>query len=389
MFLQLALLPATAAAALAGSPRPSGSHRRSQRSPAASPSPDAAENSVLEVALPAPLCITYATEASCVESWLSTHGREPVFGFDTETRPSYRKGEVFAPATLQLSTAADCLVVHLSHLDAPLPTALVELLAGDALKVGLGIDDDAVELWLHHGLEVNGRVELCSMEGAAKGSSLAALAEATLGVPLGKSKRLTMTPWDKRPLCQSELAYAAVDAWAGHACHAALGGGAGQSQPVAERSCAELFARRRVRRVLREQLAALDAEISDAGLPHAGPWPTAGSRQGKRQVKAVRQHIARIRSDVFRLLAADEAVASGAGDQEASAKAARRAEAKAQAAAARVATARAQAQAREEVRGAARQKEEAKAAARAEAAQEARRRQKQRRAGREKPGQAP
>ena len=197
LLLHLALLlPSGAtAAALVGPPQ---SRRRTPppKPSAADASPAAAENAVLQVELPTPLRITYATESSCVESWLCARQHEPAFGFDTETRPAYRKGEVFAPATLQLSTATDCLVVHLAHLEAPFPAALVEVLASpDALMCGLGIDDDAIELWLHHGLEVYGRVELLSMPGASKGSSLAGLSEALLGARLGKSKRLTMTRW--------------------------------------------------------------------------------------------------------------------------------------------------------------------------------------------------
>ena len=140
------LLLATAAA-LAGPPQ----SRRCQPppKPSAAASPAAAENAVLQVELPTPLRVTYATEASCVESWLCARRHESAFGFDTETRPAYRKGEVFPPATLQLSTANDCLVVHLAHVEAPFPAALVEVLASaDTLKCGLGIDDDAIELWL-------------------------------------------------------------------------------------------------------------------------------------------------------------------------------------------------------------------------------------------------
>lgn len=261
------------------------------------------------------------------------------------------------------------------------------------------------------------------MPGASKGSSLAGLSGALLGARLGKSKRLTMTRWDKRPLLNDELAYAAVDAWAGHACHGALlqrradaGGGRSQGQGqhdtgaaaedvgvgdgggtghgrgafspgVVERSCAELYARRRVRRILRDGFVALDSELSEAGLPHAGPWPSAKSRQGKRQAKEVRRHISRARSSVFKLLAADSAVVSGGGggsigEPAVSVKGTRRAQAVAQAAAAQTATARAQAQAREMVRSAAQQKEEARAEARDTAAEEVKRVRRERRAQR-------
>ena len=231
--LTLLLPSVTTAAALAGPPQSRRRHPPARPS-AAEASPAASENTVLQVAQPMPLSITYATESSCVESWLSARRHEPAFGFDTETRPAFRKGVVFAPATLQLSTATDCLVVHLAHLEAPWPAALVEVLASpETLMCGLGIDDDAVELWLHHGLEVFGRVELLRMPGASKGSSLAGLAETLLGVRLGKSKRLTMTRWDKRPLRNDELAYAAVDAWAGYACHGALLQGQGERSAAA------------------------------------------------------------------------------------------------------------------------------------------------------------
>ena len=185
--LTLLLPSVTTAAALAGPPQSRRRHPPARPS-AAEASPAASENAVLQVAQPMPLSITYATESSCVESWLSARRHEPAFGFDTETRPAFRKGVVFAPATLQLSTATDCLVVHLAHLEAPWPAALVEVLASpETLMCGLGIDDDAVELWLHHGLEVFGRVELLRMPGASKGSSLAGLAETLLGVRLGKT----------------------------------------------------------------------------------------------------------------------------------------------------------------------------------------------------------
>ena len=95
---------------------------------------------------------TYATTAECIEEWLIREcDEEATLGFDTETRPAFRKGEVHPPATLQLSTATATLVVPLLHLDAP-PALLLDTLASTHIaKVGVGIDDDAIELWLHHG----------------------------------------------------------------------------------------------------------------------------------------------------------------------------------------------------------------------------------------------
>ena len=54
--------------------------------------------------------VTYATTAPAVHSWLEAHV-EPccVLGFDTETRPSFKKGQVHPPAVVQLSTTDACL----------------------------------------------------------------------------------------------------------------------------------------------------------------------------------------------------------------------------------------------------------------------------------------
>ena len=67
--------------------------------------------------------------------------RESVLGFDTETRPSFKKGENYSVSLLQLSTSDEAFLFRLNHLG--LPDDLVSLLADrDILKVGVAILDD-------------------------------------------------------------------------------------------------------------------------------------------------------------------------------------------------------------------------------------------------------
>ena len=152
-----------------------GTPGRRRQSPAAASSsaPAAAENAPLPLSPNLPnegggfnpageLQVTYATEGRCIEEWFAREcgSGAAVLGFDTETRPSYQKGQVYPTATLQIATASAVLVVHLLHLDA-MPAVLVDALASEAtLKIGVGVDEDAIDLWLHHGLEVNGRLDL-------------------------------------------------------------------------------------------------------------------------------------------------------------------------------------------------------------------------------------
>ena len=71
--------------------------------------------------------------------------RERVIGFDTETRPSFRKGRVDAPSLVQLATEEAVILVQLSWL--PLSERLAALLSDPLhVKTGVAIGDDMREL---------------------------------------------------------------------------------------------------------------------------------------------------------------------------------------------------------------------------------------------------
>ena len=67
-----------------------------------------------------------------------------LLGFDTETRPSFRKGRRNDPALIQLATGNAVYLVQLARL--PFGPHLVEILANpDQVKAGVGIRDDMLE----------------------------------------------------------------------------------------------------------------------------------------------------------------------------------------------------------------------------------------------------
>jgi hypothetical protein len=193
LLLLLGALPQPAAWGRGTTPNANAGRRRK---PATSSGPAAEENGAIlfEAGEGHRIEVTYATTSECIERWMIREcNNASVLGFDTETRPSYRKGEVYPPALVQLSTATATLVIHLLHLDV-IPPVLVDTLASDAiLKVGVGVDDDAIDLWLHHHLDVNARLDLSRMGASEKPSSLRALCEEVLGVRLDKSSSLTLT----------------------------------------------------------------------------------------------------------------------------------------------------------------------------------------------------
>ena len=66
---------------------------------------------------------------------------QPLIGFDTETKPSFRKGEVNQVALLQLATANQAFIFRLNHIG--FPASLRSLLEKEnVVKVGAAVHDD-------------------------------------------------------------------------------------------------------------------------------------------------------------------------------------------------------------------------------------------------------
>ena len=77
-------------------------------------------------------------EADKAVAYLSKY---PMIGFDTETRPSFKKGQRYKVSLIQLSTDDTCFLFRLNYMGFP---GSLEHLLGNAniLKVGLSLQDD-------------------------------------------------------------------------------------------------------------------------------------------------------------------------------------------------------------------------------------------------------
>ena len=69
----------------------------------------------------------------------------PILGIDTETRPSFRRGEMHKVSLLQIANEEICFLFRLNEIG--FPPSLVDLLADkNVLKVGLSLHDDFMML---------------------------------------------------------------------------------------------------------------------------------------------------------------------------------------------------------------------------------------------------
>lgn len=152
-----------------------------------------------------------------LEEWkqaLSDLRADGVLGFDTETRPTFRKGKVNAPSLIQLATERAVYLIQLSWL--PFGPHLAEVLADPAIiKAGVGIRDDMRQLAKVHAFEPAGLVDLGNVARAHKLSSqgLRTLAANFFGWRISKGSQCSN--WSLMQLSQRQIAYAATDAWIG------------------------------------------------------------------------------------------------------------------------------------------------------------------------------
>ena len=137
---------------------------------------------------------------------------QEVLGFDTETRPTFRKGKVNDPSLVQIATETMVYLVQLAWL--PLEGSLCSVLAdASILKAGVGIRDDMRELTRLHPFEPAGLVDLGSAARAHRLSTqgLRTLAANLFGLRISKGSQCSN--WSLMDLSQKQIDYAATDAW--------------------------------------------------------------------------------------------------------------------------------------------------------------------------------
>jgi ribonuclease D len=150
---------------------------------------------------------------------------ETVVGFDTESKPTFFKGQVSGgPHVVQFSTTARAYV-FLLHDDA-CRSAAAALIALDSLKkVGFGLNQDLMQIRANLRIQPRGVVELQTVymeKGHGRGVGLKVGVAIATKTKLAKSKKAGTSNWASRRLTDKQLLYAANDAYASLRAYLAL-----------------------------------------------------------------------------------------------------------------------------------------------------------------------
>ncbi len=145
-----------------------------------------------------------------------------VLGFDTETKPSFRKGRGNKVALLQLSDKKTAYLFRLNSIG--LPDEIAGILADRSIiKAGVAVHDDIKALKALNYFKEEGFVELQDYvkEFGIESSGLQKLSAIILGFRI--SKRQQVTNWETPELSGAQMVYAATDAWVCYEIYKKLG----------------------------------------------------------------------------------------------------------------------------------------------------------------------
>jgi ribonuclease D len=170
--------------------------------------------------------ITLVTDGAGAREALAALKDTPAWGFDTESKPTFRVGELSdGPHILQLASAERAWVFQLHDPDCRAISAELLALAGYA-KAGFGLGDDRKRIIQKLGVQPQGILELNTVFqdlGYRKDMGVKGAVAVLFDQRFIKSKKAATSNWANARLTESQLVYAANDAYAAIRVFHALG----------------------------------------------------------------------------------------------------------------------------------------------------------------------
>lgn len=136
-----------------------------------------------------------------------------MLGFDTESRPIFRKGATIHVSLIQIAAEDVCFLFRIKKI--PDISPLKEIIESEEiLKIGLSLHDDFNILSHDHNFSPKGFIDLQKIvpEYCFANTSLQKIYAILFDKRISKSQQLSN--WDAGELSEAQQSYAAIDAWA-------------------------------------------------------------------------------------------------------------------------------------------------------------------------------
>lgn len=154
--------------------------------------------------------IDHIKQVSEAVDFLSTHS---ALGFDTETKPAFKRGQTHKVALMQLATEKECFLFRLNQIG--YPDTLEAIIVDPAIrKIGLSLRDDFAAIRKRSGLSPENFLDLQSYvdKFGIEVNSLQKIYALLFDKKISKKQRLSN--WEAPSLTPAQQSYAAIDAWA-------------------------------------------------------------------------------------------------------------------------------------------------------------------------------
>lgn len=137
---------------------------------------------------------------------------QKIVGFDTETKPSFKRGKTNKVSLMQISTDSQCFLFRLKKIGIDCLKDFIE--DGNVIKIGLSLKDDFNVMHRTSEFTPSGFVDLQTFvkKFKIKDLSLQKIYGIIFSERISKSQRLSN--WDAVELTLSQKLYASMDAWA-------------------------------------------------------------------------------------------------------------------------------------------------------------------------------
>jgi len=137
---------------------------------------------------------------------------QKIIGFDTESKPTFKKGITSKVSLIQFSTENQAFLFRINKIG--FKEEIIHLISSKKIKkIGIAINDDIKALQKIKNFEVNNIIDLNQLALKLGFESIGAVKLSILILGFSISKSVRLSNWEKESLTMSQIEYAATDAW--------------------------------------------------------------------------------------------------------------------------------------------------------------------------------